>query len=107
MISVVAATELFTLGRSAPRTQKEFDRLYRWLLQLDNLVIVDITLAMAILAAQLRQKYGFKTPDALHLACAIASHAVVFVTSDRKLKQCREIMVEVLRSKKRPKPTNL
>lgn len=71
--------------------------LLSWLMNIPNLKMLEIGLDTSIEAARLRQKYGFKTPDALHLACAVDSHADVFVTSDKELKKCREIAIEVLR----------
>jgi predicted nucleic acid-binding protein len=47
-------------------------------------------------ATDLRASYGFKTPDALHLASAIEEKADVFITGDSKLAKCKEIRVEVV-----------
>ena len=47
-------------------------------------------------ATVLRAKYNFKTPDALHLAAAIAGHCDVFLTNDHRLDQCTDIQVEVI-----------
>ncbi|MFO0669878.1 MAG: type II toxin-antitoxin system VapC family toxin [Polyangiaceae bacterium] len=59
-----------------------------------QLVIID---AAAIdLATELRARYGFKTPDAIHLASAIVAGADVFITGDASLARCKEIAVEVV-----------
>ena len=47
-------------------------------------------------AAQLRVDLGVKTPDALHLAAAIANGCDVFLSNDFKLTKCKDIKVEVL-----------
>ncbi len=47
-------------------------------------------------ATELRARFNFKTPDALHLASAIKSGASVFLTGDKQLAQCSEIAVEVI-----------
>jgi len=47
-------------------------------------------------ATLLRAQYGFKTPDAIHLAAAIASECDLFLTNDRHLCRCREMAVEVV-----------
>ena len=47
-------------------------------------------------ATEIRVTYGFKTPDALHLASAIEEKADVFITGDSKLAKCMEIRVEVV-----------
>ena len=47
-------------------------------------------------ATALRARYGFKTPDALHHACAIDAGADAFVTGDANLARCWENAVEVM-----------
>lgn len=47
-------------------------------------------------ATDLRARYGFKTPDAIHLATAIAEKADTFLTGDAQLKNCAEIRVELV-----------
>lgn len=62
----------------------------------DHLVLADIDARVIETATQLRATYGFRTPDALHLATAIEEKATVFLTGDSALKQCREVNVKVL-----------
>jgi predicted nucleic acid-binding protein len=45
----------------------------------------------------LRARYNFRTPDALHLAAAIVNECQLFLTNDAHLTRCTEIEVEVLR----------
>jgi predicted nucleic acid-binding protein len=47
-------------------------------------------------ATSLRARYGFKTPDAIHLAAAIIGQCDLFLTNDRRLSQCAEIAVELV-----------
>jgi predicted nucleic acid-binding protein len=47
-------------------------------------------------ATELRAKYGFKTPDALHLATAVVAQADVFLTGDAALAKCSEVKVEIV-----------
>lgn len=47
-------------------------------------------------ATELRVKYGFRTPDALHLATAIEQQATAFLTGDVQLSRCKELNVELL-----------
>jgi predicted nucleic acid-binding protein len=49
-------------------------------------------------ATDLRARYGFKTPDAIHLATAIEEHVDLFLTGDTALARCREVQVEVIKS---------
>jgi predicted nucleic acid-binding protein len=61
-----------------------------------RLVVVDVTGPVIDRATELRVKYGFKTPDALHLASAILGGADVFVTGDVALGRCTEVKVEIV-----------
>jgi len=47
-------------------------------------------------AAALRAAYGFRTPDAIHLAVSIESNCGAFLTNDQQLVRCQEIPVEML-----------
>ena len=49
-------------------------------------------------ATEIRARYGFKTPDALHLATAVEGAADVFLTGDSNLASCKEVVVEVIGS---------
>lgn len=61
-----------------------------------RLVVVEVTGPVIDRATDLRVKYGFKTPDALHLASAIVGGADVFVTGDVALARCTEVRVEIV-----------
>lgn len=65
---------------------------------LDGSTIVPVTLEVARHAARLRAAYGLRTPDAIHLATAVAAEAVEFVTTDRRLARVKEIEVRVLKA---------
>ena len=47
-------------------------------------------------AATIRAQYGFKTPDAIHLAAAVDAHCDVFLTNDLQLRRFTGITVEVV-----------
>jgi predicted nucleic acid-binding protein len=57
---------------------------------------VELTASVVERATALRAEHGLKTPDALHLAAAIESSAVSFVTGDVQLTRCRDVRVEVV-----------
>jgi predicted nucleic acid-binding protein len=61
-----------------------------------GLTIVELIADVIERATELRAVYGFKTPDALHLASAIVGKADIFITGDGKLAQCTEISVDVV-----------
>jgi predicted nucleic acid-binding protein len=68
---------------------------------LDGSTVVPVTLEVARHAARLRAAYGLRTPDAIHLATAVATGAVEFVTTDRRLARVREIEIRVLKAASR------
>ena len=51
--------------------------------------MAEIDAAVIESATELRVRYGFRTPDAIHLATAI-------LTGDQALAKCREVAVEVI-----------
>ena len=58
--------------------------------------LAEISPAVVDSATDLRAKYGFKTPDAIHLATAIVEKVDTFFTGDAQLGRCTEIRVEVI-----------
>lgn len=58
--------------------------------------IVPITRPVIDRATDLRARYNFKTPDALHLAAAIGAGCDVFLTNDQRLSKCTEIKIETV-----------
>lgn len=58
--------------------------------------ILPLTATVFDRAAQLRADFGFKTPDALHLAAAMEAGCDCFLTNDSRLSKCGSIPVEVL-----------
>ncbi|MGH2585186.1 MAG: type II toxin-antitoxin system VapC family toxin [Dehalococcoidia bacterium] len=60
------------------------------------LKIVEVSAAVIERATELRSRYGFRTPDAIHLATAVEESADVFLTGDTRLSRCTEVRVEVL-----------
>jgi uncharacterized protein len=61
-----------------------------------RVTLVALTGAAIDRATDLRARYGFKTPDAIHLAAAIEAGADGFVTGDAGLARCAEIKVAVV-----------
>jgi predicted nucleic acid-binding protein len=47
-------------------------------------------------ATLLRARYGFRIPDAIHLAAAIDGDCDLFLTNDSQLARCQEITVEAV-----------
>jgi predicted nucleic acid-binding protein len=69
------------------------------LFEANRMLIAEITPEVVASATTLRARYGFKTPDAIHLASAIEEKADLFLTGDSSLARCTEIVVEVLESR--------
>lgn len=82
--SILVLTELLVPFQK--RNQKAVIRRYIQIFRyFPNLTLINIEHAEAVKASYLRGKHPFlRTPDALHLACALAAHAEVFVTNDKR-----------------------
>lgn len=47
-------------------------------------------------ATEIRARYGFKTPDAIHLAAAVESACNVFLSNDYRLERFSDIAIEIV-----------
>ncbi len=63
------------------------DKLTHILSNFPHLSIQPITSEISIDAAKLRADYGFRTPDAIHLASALRAKARSFITNDKNLQK--------------------
>jgi predicted nucleic acid-binding protein len=82
------------------RPERDNDRkllaAYDKLFGTNRMLIVEISAEVVTTTTKLRARYGFKTPDAIHLASAIDAKADLFLTGDSSLARCTNIAVEVL-----------
>jgi predicted nucleic acid-binding protein len=80
-----------------PIREGRFDLVdqYRTILS-GKLEMVPLDEMVSIKAAELRAKYGLRTPDAIQLASVIYKKGDVFVTNDIGLKRVKEIKVLTL-----------
>jgi predicted nucleic acid-binding protein len=62
----------------------------------ERLIVVEIDARVIDSATRLRAAYGFRTPDAIHLAMAIEEKTDTFLTGDSSIKRCREVNVKLL-----------
>lgn len=69
---------------------------YAAFFSMERLIISEVTADIVEQATELRVRYNFKTPDAIHLATAIEEKTDLFLTGDRALARCVEVKVEVL-----------
>lgn len=80
-----------------PMKEGRFDLVDKYRAILSNkLEMVPLDETVSIKAAELRAKYGLRTPDAIQLASVIHKNGDVFVTNDRGLKMIKEIKVLIL-----------
>ncbi len=93
--SAITLTEVLThpLRLGNDELRKTYFEL---LLGARNFATLPIEIGMADTAAELRARYGFRTPDALQLACGIAAGCDAFLTNDQALRRVTEISVLVL-----------
>lgn len=80
-------------ARIKPLREKNQQRLEEFEDFFNNEITLEIGISREVIdeAAELRAKYNFKTPDAIHLAAAITSGCDVFYTNDHRLDRCTEI----------------
>lgn len=94
--SVLSLMEVLVLPKREGRA--ELAQRYREIFEsFPNLRVLPVDHETVETAAELRARYGIKTPDALHLATAIQAGADAFVSEDALLgRKVREIPVRAL-----------
>lgn len=82
------------------RAQDVADEIELTLLHFPHLQLTPVTRAVLLRAAEIRARYGLRTPDAIMLATAIESGATLAVTNDSAWRKVEEIEVLLLRDLK-------
>ncbi len=59
----------------------------------DDYTLVSITAEIAISAGEIRARYAFRTPDAIHVATAIATDCDTLLTNDAAMKRVTDLNV--------------
>jgi len=93
--SVIGVAELLT-GPAKSKNNQLYDAYIVFFDSAQNIKIINVNYEAAKQAAKLRVNYNIKTPDALHLACAIESGCEVFITNDKDLEKVQEIKIIVI-----------
>ena len=95
VVSSLILTEVLVhpLRRGAAELEVEYRDL---LTRSANLELLPVGVAIAQRAAQLRARYGIRTPDALHIATALEAGCQAFLTNDSRLRQVGELRVLLL-----------
>ncbi len=93
--SAITLTEVLVqpLLHNNTQLQQEYRDL---LLHSDHFEVTSIDTIIAERAADLRARYGLRTPDALQIAAALISGCQAFLTNDTKLGRVVELRVLVL-----------
>lgn len=61
-----------------------------------RLMLIEVDSGVLDTATRLRAKYGYRTPDAIHLASALEAGADLFITGDAALKDFAEVPVHLV-----------
>ncbi len=94
-VSILLVGEVLTGARKAG--DEETLMHYRHVFSVfPNLRLHDVDMTVVEKMADLRAKYGLRTPDAIHMATALLHGAQAFVTNDNSLKRVTELDVLVL-----------
>ncbi len=98
---VTGWTSLLTLTETLPLPLRNGDVVlestYRsLLLSTTGIVALPVDSSIASDAADLRARYGLRTPDALQIAIALAAGCETFLTGDKGLRHVTELRVLVL-----------
>jgi predicted nucleic acid-binding protein len=93
--STITLTEVLvqTFISANMRLQQEYRDI---LLYSPDFEVIPIDVNVAERAAELRARYGLRTPDALQIAAALSSDCEAFVTNDSKLQRVTELRILVL-----------
>ncbi len=90
--STITLIEILSVKTSLAKI-KQLKELF---LRTPNLTILDVGQDIAMEAAKIRRKYGFRTPDAIQLATAKLSRAKAYITNDERLKSYKGLKVILL-----------
>ena len=97
--SAITVTEVLVQplrSNNVPLSQQYRDIL----LNSNELTVINVSPAIAEIAARLRAERNLRTPDAIQLATAIGSEATFFLTNDAGLPAIPELQILVLDSLK-------
>jgi predicted nucleic acid-binding protein len=71
----------------------EYDEFF-----LESANLINLTSEVMEKATSIRAEYNFKTPDFIHLACAVLSKSDFFITNDKRLSDFKELKILCLTS---------
>jgi len=79
--------------RAKPMRDSDHDLLGRYdsLFGASRVAVLDVSAKVIDRATELRARYGFKSPDAIHLATALDCAVAEFWTGDAALSRCNDV----------------
>lgn len=92
--STITLTELLSFKNIPAAALKRLENSLR---SIPELSIVDVSQEVALEAARVRRKYGFRLADSIQLATAMCVKAQIFITNDEGLKKFQETEVKLLK----------
>ncbi len=95
--SIISLIELLSKKSLPEHIAKELEKDF---LEIPNISILEVNQKIAVRAARIRRKYDFRLPDSIYLATAVEAKADIFITNDQRLKQFKEIKIELISSLK-------
>lgn len=94
--SVIALTEVMVQPLRTDNT--ELAQEYHDILVARNeLALVPVTTELAISAGAIRARYALRTPDAIHVATALATDCDAILTNDADIRRVTELNVLILK----------
>lgn len=94
MASTLVLTELLVPAFRAEDSSRAQD-VSRLLSHFPHLELVDVTATIAYNASQLRAESSLRTPDALHLATALARQVDWFITNDKAFTRLKNLPFKI------------
>ena len=93
--SIITFTEVLPKPMEL-RRHDVVNRYRNFLFEMEGITLLEVNNDIAQKAAELRAKYGMKTPDALHVATALNVGASVFPTNDFQLQRINDLPILIL-----------
>ena len=93
--AVLVASDLKPLRDNDADLLGDYDRFFEEALN----ECVSLTRRVLDLATEIRARYGFKTPDSIHLAASVINGCDRFLTNDRQLERFPDIAIDVIQAK--------
>ena len=90
--SVITLTELLAF----PASPKKLADIEAALFSTPHVTVLDVDRHIASVAARIRRGYGYRSPDAIQLATALAAKADRFITNDKGLRRFKEIKIQLI-----------